>query len=92
MSDFEERQWERAGRQAVARSNAVREPIRRAVQKARREQLDGIAFASATARTLAVEANLAWPHFADVVSASTKGYNSKEVRSIISTLEEEEDG
>lgn len=91
MSDFEERQWERTARATKARSNAVREPIRRAVQKARREALDGVAFASQTARDLAITASLAWPHFKGVESKSAKGYNASEVRSIIAALDGEED-
>lgn len=91
MSDFEDRQWERAGRQAKARSNAVREPIRRVVRQAKEKDLDDIRFASPIAWKRAFDAELNWTHFVDVAQSSERGYNVEDVRRIIRDLEGDAD-
>lgn len=89
MSVFTDRQWAKAARQARARAEAVREPIRRIVREARERSLEDVQFASPIAWKLAFDSELNWPDFADVAPSSTRGYTVDDVRRIVSRIEAE---
>jgi hypothetical protein len=83
MSDFTERIWAKAGAKARARSEAVRRPLRKAVKAAVVQGLDGVDFASSTARKLAEDAPLAWPDFEGLIPSSDRGFTAADVRAIL---------
>ena len=83
MSDFTEARWARAGKKAVARSEAKRRPIRAAVVAASVKGLEGVPFASKRAWELALAAGLAWPNFEGIVEGSANGYTANDVRRIV---------